>query len=58
MINSDQFNENNFAKKCKNLKAFWTDLKNLVICEYNSTVEIVPDLLADFNRRHPGINRY
>jgi putative DNA primase/helicase len=54
MINSDQFNEDDFVKKCENIKAFRTDLKNLVISEYNFTVENIPDLLADFNRRYPG----
>jgi putative DNA primase/helicase len=54
MVNSEQFNEDNFVKKYKYISSFRTDLKNLVRSEYNCTVESVPDLLADFNRRYPG----
>jgi putative DNA primase/helicase len=54
MVNSEQSNEDNFVKKCENIKVFRIDLINLVMGEYNYTVESVPDLLADFNRRYPG----
>jgi putative DNA primase/helicase len=54
----EQSSEANCIKKFENMKAFRTDLKNLVISEYNCTVESVPELLDDFNRRYSGYNRY
>ncbi len=54
MINSDPFNEFYFVKKYESIKSFRTDLKNLVISDYNCTVESIPYLLDDFNKRYPG----
>ncbi len=54
MINSEQSNEDYFVKKDKHIISFRTDLKNFVLSNYNGTVESVPDLLDDFNRRYPG----
>jgi len=54
VINSDQPYEINCIKKDENIESFRTDLKKLVVSKYNCTVESVPDLLADFNRRYPG----
>jgi putative DNA primase/helicase len=53
-INSEQSNEDNFVKKDEYIKSFRTDLKNFVISDYNRSVDSIPDLLADFNRRYPG----
>ena len=54
MIIQVQLNEENCINKFENIMAFRTDLKNLVISEYNCSVESIPDLLAEFNRRYPG----
>jgi putative DNA primase/helicase len=54
VTNSDQFNEDNFIKKDGYIKSFQTDIKNLVINNYNCRVESIPELLNDFNRRYPG----
>ena len=54
MMNSEQSHENNCTKKFEYAKSFRTDLKNLVMGEYNCSVESIPDLLAEFNRRYPG----
>jgi putative DNA primase/helicase len=54
VINSEQPNEDNCVKKFEYTKSFRTDLKNLVMSEYNCSVESIPDLLFDFNRRYPG----
>jgi putative DNA primase/helicase len=57
VINYEQPNEDNILKKSEDIKAFRTDLKNLVRSEYNGVVESIPDLLNDFNRRYPGYHR-
>ena len=54
VINSEQPNEDNCVKKDRNIKAFRTELKNLVWSKYNCKVESVHVLLDDFNRRYPG----
>jgi putative DNA primase/helicase len=54
MMNSEQSHKNNCIKKFEHIKSFRTDLKNLVMSEYNCSVESIPDLLVDFNRRYPG----
>jgi hypothetical protein len=51
MISSEQFNEDHYVKKLENIKALRTDLKNLVVSEYNCNVKSIPDLLTDFNKR-------
>jgi len=57
VINYEQSEEDNIIKKDTNIKALRTDLKNLVINNYNCRVESIPDLLNDFNRRYPGYNQ-
>jgi putative DNA primase/helicase len=54
VINSEQSNEDNILKKYNNIRAFRTDLKNLVMSKYNCKVESVPELLDDFNKLYPG----
>ena len=54
VTNFEQFNEENFIKKDEYIKSFRTDLKNLVRSDYNCSVDSIPDLLTDFNRRYPG----
>ena len=54
VINSEQPNEDNILKKDTSIKAFKTDLKNLVRDIYNGIVESIPYFLNDFNRRYPG----
>lgn len=57
MINYEQPDEDNCIKKFENIKIFWTDLKNLVVSKYNCSVDSIPDLVDDFNRRYPGYKR-
>ena len=54
MINSEQPNDSNILKKDRNIRAFRTDLTNLVITEHNCKVESVPELLDNFNRLYTG----
>jgi putative DNA primase/helicase len=42
------------VKKYEYIKSFRTNLKNLVISEYDFSVESIPDWLNHFNRLYPG----
>lgn len=51
---SKQQKDDDIIKKLDYMGSFRRDLKNLVHSKYNSTVESIPELLEDFNRRNPG----
>jgi hypothetical protein len=57
VINYEQSEEDNILKKDTNIKAFRIDLKNLGRSAYNGTVDSIPELLYDFNKRYPGYQR-
>ena len=57
VVNSDQPNKYNIAKKFENIKAFRTDFKNFIMSDCNRNGKSILDLLNDFTKRYPGYNQ-